>query len=139
MTDKSPYCTVGCKLANGLILDLKMGGENVRHTLNGANAARIVGGHGITENIPTEFMEQWLKKNARHPAVVNGSIFMHGDTKSVESMARERRDQETGLAPIDPVKSGMLKGKDGEVDAEALKNYNALKATNPERNRQRVE
>lgn len=136
MSKETLYCTVGCKLPHGLHLDLKVNGEPVRYTLNGANAARIVGGHGITDNIPTEFMEQWLKKNVRHPAVVNGYIFMHGDNKSAEAMARERRDVETGLGPIDPVKSGMLKGPTGETDAAALADYNQKRAANPDRNRQ---
>lgn len=128
--------TVGCKLPHGLILDLKVGGELVRHTLKGANAARIIGGYGITENIPADFMEQWLKKNAKHPAVANGSIFLHNDTKSAESIARERREIDTGLGAIDPIKSGMLRGEDGKDDTAALANYNKLKRENPARNAQ---
>jgi hypothetical protein len=134
------HVSVGCKLPNGLILDLKTNsGDAQRVTLKGANAARIIGGYGITENVPAAFMDQWLKKNQRHPAVVNGSIFLHNDTESAEAIAKERRDIATGLDAIDPLKLGMLKGPDGKADPEALKSYNHAKATNPERNRQRVE
>lgn len=131
--------SVGCKLPHGLILELKTNDGFARHTLKGANAARIVGGYGITENVPADFMAQWLKKNARHAAVVNGSIFIHSDAKSAEAMAKERQDIATGLEAIDPVKAGMLRGADGEVDKVALTNFNKLRAENPDRNRQRVE
>jgi len=136
--------SVGCKLPHGLHLDLKMkgGGDPVRVTLKGANAARIVGGYGITENVDGEFMRAWLAKNAKHPAVVNGQIFIHEDARAAESIAKERRDDastRTGLEPIDPIKSGMLRGKDGELDKGAVVAYETLKAKNPERSRQQVE
>jgi hypothetical protein len=132
--------SVGCKLPHGIHLDMKaQDGSLQRVTLKGANDARIVGGYGITENVSAEFMTAWLKKNARHAAVVNQSIFLHNDTRSAESMAKERRDIPTGLEGIDPVKTGMLKGANGENDADALKAYNKARAENPDRNRQRVE
>jgi len=129
--------TVGCKLPNGLHLDLKANdGANIRVTLKGANDSRIVGGFGLTENIAADFMERWLKKNAKHPAVVNGAIFIHSDTRSAESLAKERRELTTGLDPIDPVKNGMLKNETGELDKAAVAAYNEQKVKNPERNRQ---
>lgn len=131
---------VGCKLPCGLVLELVTNdGIKVRHTLKGANASRIIGGYGITENIPAEFMERWLKKNAKHPAVVNGSIFYHTDVKGAEATAKERRDLVTGLEAIDPVKAGMLRNEQGEPDKAALAAYNELKSKNPDRNRQQVE
>lgn len=132
--------SIGCKLPNGLHLDLKdNSGELVRHTLNGANATRIIGGYGITHNIPADFMAGWLKKNAKHPAVVKGLIFTHTDAISAESIAKERREAVSGLEPIDPIKNGMLKNESGNIDSGALAKYNEAKATNPERNRQQVE
>lgn len=136
---KATFVSVGCKLPHGLHLDLKQNGEPVRVTLVGANAARIVGGYGITENVPAEFMTEWLKKNAKHKAVVNGLIFVHNDMKSAESMAKERRKNDSGLEAIDPVASGMLKGENGQDDVGALATYNEARAKNPSRNAQRVE
>jgi hypothetical protein len=43
------------------------------------------------------------------------------------------------MEPIDPVKAGMLRTSDGEIDKAALKNYEDLKVKNPDRNRQQVE
>lgn len=144
--DKAPdsatgVVTVGCKLPNGLHLDLKANdGAIVRHTLKGANAARIVGGYGITENIPDDFMKAWLKKNAKHPAVISGAVFIHNDTKSAETIAKERSGAvTTGLEPVDPLKNGMLKGADGELDKSAVALYNEQRNKNPSRNSQRVE
>lgn len=132
--------SVGCNLPNGLILELKSnGGEIQRHTLQGANAARIFGGYGITPNIPADFMTMWFKKNARLPAVVNGSIFLHNDAASAVVMAKERKEIDTGLAPIDPVKRGMLRNEAGVDDPKALKQYREQQGVNPDRNRQQVE
>lgn len=131
--------SVGCKLPHGLHLDLKGNDGNIRVSLVGANASRIVGGYGITENVSAEFMAQWLKKNAKHPAVVDSSIFIHSDARSTEAMAKERQSVVTGLEPIDPLKNGMLRGSDGEIDKVALAKYNEQRAVNPERGRQRVE
>jgi hypothetical protein len=129
--------TVGCKLPNGLHLDLKANdGATSRVTLKGANDSRIVGGFGLTENVSAEFMERWLKKNAKHPAVVGGAIFIHSDMRSAESLAKERRDLTTGLDAIDPVKSGMLRNETGQDDPKAIADYNKRKQENPARNRQ---
>lgn len=133
------FVSVGCKIPSGLHLDLKTNDGPQRVTLVGANASRIVGGYGITENVPAEFFNEWMRRNAKHAAVVNGLIFAHSETKSAESMARERATNVTGLEPVDPLKNGMLKGENGEVDKAALAAYNDQRAKNPERNRQRVE
>lgn len=44
---KQKTVTVGCKLPNGLIIEV--GGQSVE--LNGANASNIIGGHGITYDV----------------------------------------------------------------------------------------
>lgn len=131
--------TVGCKLPHGLILELKNNdGDPVRYTLKGANSSRIVGGHGLTEGIDAEFMSQWFKRHARHPAVVNNMIFLHSNPKAAASIAKERRDLVTGFEAIDPLKKGMMEDEKGEVDKGALKKYEQQKAENPDRNRQQV-
>jgi len=134
------FVTIGCKLPHGLIISARnMEGETVNVTLAGANAARIVGGYGITENVPKDLWDAWLKKNHKLPAVLNGAVFIHNDLKSAEQIAKERRDVPSGFEAIDPIKNGMLKGATGEMDEEALKNYRKQQQENPDRNRQRVE
>lgn len=138
--DSSTVVTIGCKLPHGLIIEARdNSGEIQRVTLKGANDARIVGGYGITENVPADVWGAWLKRHAKFPAVVNGQVFVHTDIKSVESEAKNRREVVTGFEPIDPVKNGMLKGAHGEPDEEALKTYRKQVSENPDRNRQRVE
>lgn len=134
------FVTIGCKLPHGLIISARnTEGDTVSLTLKGANDARIVGGYGITENVPVELWNAWLKKHHKHMAVVNGQLFVHNDLKSAEQIAKERREVTTGFEPIDPIKNGMLKGATGELDEEALKSYNKQRAENPDKNRQRVE
>lgn len=131
-------CVVGCKLPHGLHLDLvNKDGQNVRYTLKGANAARIVGGYGFTDGVPTEFMTEWLKVNANHPAVKAGAIFIHNSTKGAEARAREGRDIRTGLEALDPVREAKARGL--ELDPAAIASYEKQKAENPVRDRQQVE
>ena len=47
---KQKTVTVGCKLPNGLIIEV--GGQSVE--LNGANASNIIGGHGITRDVDAD-------------------------------------------------------------------------------------
>lgn len=130
-------CVVGCKLPHGLHLDLKGKDGTVRFTLKGNNASRIVGGYGLTENIPTDFMTEWLKRNKDHPAVKAGAVFMHTDGASAEARAKEGRSNTTGFEAIDPIAEAKRKRID--MDPEAAKLYEQQKAENPARNRQQVE
>jgi hypothetical protein len=131
-------CVVGCKLPHGLHLELKNNdGEVVRFSVKGMNSVRIVGGYGLTDGIPTEFMERWLKKNAKHPAVIGQSIFMHRDGRSAESRAKEGRGIRTGIEPIHPLEDA--KRFKIAVDKEAEKAYRQQVAENPVRERQIVE
>lgn len=128
---------VGCKLPNGLHLDLRNNeGEVIRHTIAGANAARIVGGYGLTPGVPAEFMAKWFEVNARHPAVVNKSIFIHSQASSARSIAKEHEKLETGLQPLDPVKLDMLNNENGEIDKKELAKFRQAQAENPRAGRQ---
>jgi hypothetical protein len=130
---------VGCKLPNGLHLDLvNNSGERIRHTIAGANASRIVGGYGMTP-VPSEFMEKWLKKNANLACVRNRDVFVQSDPASAISVAKEQREIITGLEAIDPVTQGMLNNENGDLDKKAVNNFRAEQAKNPMRNRQEVE
>lgn len=134
-------CVVGCKLPHGLILELrtKDGGEVVRYTIKGMNDARIFGGYGLTEGIPTDFMEAWLAKNAKHPAVVNKSIFMHSSGRGAQARAKELRNERTGLEAIDPLNTETQSRFKIAMDKEGERAYRKQIAENPVRNRQIAE
>lgn len=140
MNNAATLLSVGCKIPMGLHLDLKNkdGTTSARYTLKGSNDMRIVGGYGITENIPADFMTEWLRRNPRHPAVVNKLIFTHAETASAEAIAKEHKGQRSGLEPLDPVSLNMLNGENEEPDKKALRLYNDQKKKNPDRSRQIV-
>jgi len=102
--------SVGCKLPHGMHLDIRVLGQPTRRvTLKGTNSLNTglirvatIGGYAVTENVPKEFFEEWMRRNSEHPAVKNNLIFAHGQLASVRSMAKELEDQETGLEPINP-------------------------------------
>lgn len=141
-TASATTCVVGCKLPNGMTVELIEGkGKDARsvwkHTLKGMNSARIVGGYGLTEGVSAEHMKEWLTRNAEHPAVKNGAIFMHTSGKGAEARAKEGREIRTGLDAIDPVANARRAGI--ELDREAVAAYEKQKAENPLRDRQVVE
>lgn len=92
--------TVGCKYPNGIILHLK----DKQVVLRGANAANIIGGHGMTEGVDKEFMDEWFKIYADNDIVKGGHVF-YADKKSVEAEAREKEEHLTGFEPLDPNKA----------------------------------
>lgn len=133
-------CVVGCKLPHGLTLELRAkDGEVVRYTAKGMNSARIFGGYGLTEGIPTDFMEAWLTKNAKHPAVVNQSIFMHSSGRGAQARAKELREVRTGLDTIDPLNRETQTRFKIAMDKDGERAYRKQIAENPMRNRQILE
>ena len=95
---KQKTVTVGCKLPNGLIIEV--GGQSVE--LNGANASNIIGGHGITYDVDADLFNAWMKAHADRAMVRNGFIFAHEDAKNTKAEAREKTDNETKLEAVDP-------------------------------------
>lgn len=75
-----------------------------RVEIKGANAANVIGGHGITENVDKSFMDAWLAKHADLDIVKGGHLFIHAKTNSVVAEATEKADHVTGLEPLDPNK-----------------------------------
>jgi len=90
--------TVGCKLPNGIIMEM---GEQ-RTVLRGTNSAVIVGGHGITEGVDKDFFDAWSKLHADKDFIKGGFVFAHEKSASTAAEAKERADEETGLEPLDP-------------------------------------
>lgn len=127
----STTVVMGCKLPNGLIIE--HGGH--RFTLKGSNAARIVGGYGLTPGVPKDFAEAWLKAHADLSTVKNGLVFIQTTEQNAKAAAKERRDVKSGFEPIDPLKAppGI------DVDKAAAAALRKQQAENPDRNRQIVE
>lgn len=119
---------VGCRLPFGYVLqtyvmreeDERMTGGGVRrvavarktgHTfrLNG-NRVRIgqtadwiiANGAGLTRGIPEEVWQAWLNDHKDEPIVKNGVIFAHSRENEVRAMAKDFRQQPTGLEPYNP-------------------------------------
>ncbi len=105
---------VGCKLPNGIVLDLPNSEKTV--TLNGRNKAVIIGSdYGITD-VDAEFWEAWHKVNKKFPAVVSGAIFVAATRQEADAKAKEFADRETGLEPM------KTDGKDKRAKGVKTKN-----------------
>lgn len=89
--------TVGCKLPNGLHLDV----QGKRHTLAGANSSRIIGGYGLTE-VPKDFWDAWVAEHKDFPPVVNGEIFAQATSKSAEDKAKDQAEVRSGFEGLNP-------------------------------------
>ena len=101
----SNYVAVGCKLPSGLHLDLYNGIHRVpgqRVTLKGSAKSNIIGGYGITRNVPVEFWNKWVEQNKDNPVLVNRQIFAHTQVESVKAEGRDLRSELTGFEPLDP-------------------------------------
>jgi hypothetical protein len=98
--------TVGCKLPHGLMLKLTKHGEGSRqYRVRGSNASNIVGGFGITEGVPRDFWDEWVKHHAAISIVKQGLIFALGDKASVQDKAKEYASLANGLEALDPNKT----------------------------------
>lgn len=92
--------TVGCKLPHGIHMDL----DGKRVTLNGANSAAVIGGHGITENVDKEFFDKWVGQRKDTPMIKNGLIFAHDRAVNAQAEAKEKAGNKTGFEGLDAEK-----------------------------------
>jgi len=60
------------------------------------------GGYGLTPGVPRDWWEQWLKWNKDSHVVRNKVIFAADDTPRAAAQAREQKEIESGLQPVDP-------------------------------------
>lgn len=90
--------TVGCKLSNGLIIEV---GE-ARAVLRGTNSSTIIGGHGITENVDKALFDAWIELHKDKEFVKKGFVFAHEKAANTAAEAKERADESTGMEPLDP-------------------------------------
>ncbi|UCL84503.1 hypothetical protein [Pseudomonas sp. HS-18] len=93
---------VGCKLPHGIHAELA--GKVV--TLNGSNGSAIIGGFGITRDVDKDFMDNWLKAEAKNPIVANGLVFIAGSEREVEKAVSDREKEANGFEGVDPKKPG---------------------------------
>lgn len=105
--------TVGCKLPNGLLIDVD---GKVVHLL-GANSSNVIGGYGLTENVDKDYFEKWLKQHSNQRYVKGEMVFAQAKTNSAQSKASENATVKTGLEglPQDKPVEGVVK------DEEAMK------------------
>lgn len=122
--------TVACKLPHGLQLRLYEtrkvfepilggGSREVKmafqvgdtHVLNGwshpQNAApkcTISVGYALTQNIPKEFWDEWLKQNSKTAFVANGLIFAANTRDAIDSESKNNEKIRCGLERLDPTK-----------------------------------
>ena len=101
---------IGCKIPNGV----KIRGAGKEFTLNGSNTSNVIGGYGITENVPADVWEDYAKAHAKSPAIVNELIFAQKDTRSARDAANERKGQKTGLEQIKAEDAGVKEDKEAE-------------------------
>lgn len=93
---------VGCKLPHGLHLDIEEAGKPKRRvTVKGNNSTLVIGGFGITEGVPKDHFDHWMRTHKDHPSVVKGLIFAHVQKNSVEAIAKEKAELRSGLEQID--------------------------------------
>ena len=111
----SKKVTIGCRLPHGLVLEYK----GVEVTLKGKNS-RVVAGLYVPEQdfatteVDADFWEAWITAHSTFPAILSGAIFIAKDAASAEAIAKEFRNEPTGMEQLDPAKETSVKKLDKE-------------------------
>lgn len=126
------FCSVGCRLPHGIVLELIQPGKmrrpmpaGKRVTLKGANSVLtgrdnfnpIVSGFGVTA-VDREFAEEWFKRNADMDFVKNGAVFKVPKAADAQAAIRERERDSTGLEPLNPAVDAQGNNTDPRLIAE---------------------
>jgi hypothetical protein len=64
------------------------------------DAKRVIGGYGLTFNVPRDEFERWLEDNKHTDVVKNRHVFCHENVDHVEGQARELKLVRSGLEPL---------------------------------------
>lgn len=107
---------IGCKTPNGIIMQVASQDASVH--IKGWNKSEIIGGHGITYNVPKALWEAWRIEFKDHPLLVNGLIFAHEAEKEVKAEAKEKKGTKSKMEQLDPLKETDKPGVVGAVDKE---------------------
>lgn len=110
--------TVGCKLPNGLVLDVE-GKQAIVAGFRG-EGVRIIGGYGLTA-VDKELWEAWLEIHKEQPYVKSGVIFAQDNGNSVRSQAKEQEKVKSGLEPLSQNNPAPGIKRDDEVMNQANK------------------
>lgn len=96
---------IGCKLPNGFFMQV----GDVSHVIKGYNSSVVIGGHGITEDVPADLWAAWLKENKDRDLVKNGFVFAHSNKKDVKAAAGEKTKTKSGTEPLEQPKNDEVK------------------------------
>ena len=103
---------VGCKLPNGIVLELPKD-PSQKVEIGGLNAIKIIGAPYCQTEVSKEFWDLWLAGNKDFPPLVSGALFFAKNGQSVKSVAEENKDRKTGLEKVQ-AKDYKLKVDDGK-------------------------
>ena len=94
MTETVIVC---CATPCGLIAEV---GET-KVKFNGRNDSNFFNSpYGVTEDVPKEFFDAWLKENADTKMVKNNFVFAREKYKDAKSQAKEQSELKTGTEQI---------------------------------------
>lgn len=99
----SKTVVIGCKLPNGLILEMgSFGDENYKAvTLEGSNSVNAVSGFGLTR-VDEDLWTAWAKAHSFLPALRQGMIFSQVSDANAQAAALDNQSPKTGLEPLIP-------------------------------------
>jgi Fe-S cluster biosynthesis and repair protein YggX len=60
----------------------------------------LVNGYRITDKVPKETWDDWLKVNRKSPVFVNGIVFADADRKKLVEKAKTMRRVKNGFEPM---------------------------------------
>ena len=107
---------IGCKLPNGILMSAVVNGKTMEQRINGWNQSQIIGGHGITHEVPEALWNAWLAKFKNTKLVKGGYIFAHKQEKSVKAEAKEKEKNKSKLEQMDQPKDDAKEGTIGKAD-----------------------
>lgn len=109
--------TIGCKLANGVLMSAEINGKLVEQRINGWNQNIIQGTeHGITHDVRQDLWDAWREQFKESKLVKGGFIFAHASEKSVKAEAKEKKGNKSGTEQLTPPKVEAKEGTIGKVD-----------------------
>lgn len=62
----------------------------------------MVGGYALTPNVDADFFDEWIRQNKDTDMVRNRMIFAYARRDDVVGEARENKDRQSGLEPLNP-------------------------------------
>lgn len=125
--------TVGCKVPNGLILQNEIMVDDFEQVFGGGvraikkaqpdgppiringparapgsdpDAKRVIGGYGLTYNVPRDDFERWINHNAALDIVRSNLIFACEDKDRAQDQARDQKSLRSGLEALNTESRG---------------------------------